>query len=304
VPGALPSWHRLSEERREKMYVLVPLLSPEAHDIELLGFICLAYRETTALAASAGRAVEELGREMATMLRYSPLFTLNARKLWILQQTRSALTKAIAGEESLSARVEALVGEVTSLIVTHVDIPSFAIAYLRREKGDDRSQRFLRYAHPHGWTHFEQLNLPVDVEPDERVDSGVSSLAFRINKPLVLAGGRGEGDSLAFKNYLYVHEQSGRVVDARSHEGASIEEEEGWVRLRDYYKPARSSSYATLAYPIEFNGEPLGMISIEVERDTNWLWWTGFGAQLFWDLLANELAYAFHTMGVGQPEDE
>jgi hypothetical protein len=299
VPEEHPSWHRLSEERREKMYVLVPLLAPEAHDIELLGFICLAYREPTKLAASAGKAVEELGREMATLLRYSPLFTLNARKLWILQQTRSALTRAITGEGAVSARVEALVGEVTSLIVSHVDVPSFAIAYLRYEEGDDGDERCLRYAHPHGWTHFEQLNLPVDVDEDERLDSGVSSLAFRINKPLVLAGGRGEGDSLAFKNYLYVHEESGRVVDARSHEGASIEEEDGWVRLRDYYKPARSSAYATLAYPVEFDDEPLGMISIEVERDTNWLWWTGFGAQLFWDLLANELAYAFHTMGVG-----
>ncbi|MFW6058048.1 MAG: hypothetical protein ACOC9W_04250, partial [Persicimonas sp.] len=64
------------------------------------------------------------------------------------------------------------------------------------------------------------------------------------------------------------------------------------------YKPARSSAYATLAYPISFNGDPLGVITVEVERETNWLWWTGFGAQLFWELLANELAYAFYAMGL------
>ena len=288
-------FHRCDERPDESMIVLVPLLAHEEGETELLGFVSLVFRNICELGASTGELLAELSNNLTALLRYSPLYTLNARKLWILQQSRTALKEAIADPGAPRARLESLIGEVTSLIVGHVDVPSFAIAYMRDEDG----QRCLRYVHPHGWTHFEQLNLPVDVEPDSRVDSGVSSLAVRINRPLVLAGGRGEGQSLAFKNYLYVDEDRARVVDARSSRADAVEEDTNWVRLSDYYKPARSSAYATLAYPIEFGGEPLGVLTIEVERDTNWLWWTGFGAQLFWDLLANELAYAFHAMGVG-----
>lgn len=296
----VPSFHHCEERADESMYVLVPLLAREEAETELLGFVGLVYKHPRELAASTRDILDELGQNLTSLLRYSPLYTLNARKLWILRQTRAALEEAIAGSDGASARVESLIGEVTSLIVSHVDIPSFAIAYMRREHDDDGAEkRFLRYAHPHGWTHFEQLNLPVDVDYGEHADSGVSSLAVRINRPLVLAGGRGEGEQLAFKNYLFVDEAKGVVIDARSPQAAGVADETGWVRLSDYYKPARSSSYATLAYPISFGGESLGVISLEVERSTSWLWWTGFGAQLFWSLLANELAYAFHALGVG-----
>jgi hypothetical protein len=299
------SFHRCKERSDESMYVLVPLLARESVETELLGFVILVYKNPRELAASTCNNLEELGSSLTAMLRYSPLYTLNARKLWILSQTRAALETAILGEDAARARTEQLIGEVTSLIVEHVDVPSFAIAYmhLREQEGtDDDSidQRCLRYADPHGWSHFEHLSLPVDVDSEQRVDSGVSSLAVRINRPLVLAGGRGEGESLAFKNYLYVDEEKGVVIDARSPEAAQAADESCWVRLSDYYKPARSSAYATLAYPISFGGKPLGVITIEVERTTDWLWWTGFGARLFWDLLANELAYAFHALGVGE----
>ncbi|QDG53977.1 hypothetical protein FIV42_25510 [Persicimonas caeni] len=298
----VPSFHHCEERADESMYVLVPLLAHDVSETELLGFVSLVYKHRRELAASTRDILDELSQNLSSMLRYSPLYTLNARKLWILRQTRAALEEAIVGSNGANARVESLIGEVTSLIVEHVDIPSFAIAYMRREGDNGAQKRFLRYAHPHGWTHFEQLNLPVDVDFGEHADSGVSSLAVRINRPLVLAGGRGEGDQLAFKNYLFVDETRGVVIDARSPQAAGVADETGWVRLSDYYKPARSSSYATLAYPISFGGEPLGVISLEVERSTSWLWWTGFGAQLFWSLLANELAYAFHALGVGGQE--
>lgn len=299
---ALASFHRCEERAGESMYILVPMLAQEETESEQLGFVVLVLRTARELARSTGDLLYELSQNLTSMLRYSPLYTLNARKLWILGQTRAALEQALSepsGERV--ARVEGLIGEVTSLIVPHVDVPSFAIAYLRNEEDEQgRTKRHLRYAHPHGWTHFEQLSLPVDVDGEHRADSGVSSLAVRINRPLVLAGGRGEGDQLAFKNYLYVHEDDAMVVDARSPRADCMGGDDGWVRLSDYYKPARSSAYATLAFPISFGDEPLGVVSVEVERDTNWLWWTGFGAQLFWDLLANELAYAFHALGVGE----
>jgi hypothetical protein len=289
-------FHRCEERKGESLYVMVPLMAHAELDAELLGFVVLVFRNRFEMSESTGQLLGELSDKLTAMLRYSPLYTLNARKLWILRQTRAAIEEAISSTKPAQARIENLIGEVSSLIVPHVDVPSFAIAYLRREPDEDHPGRHLRYAHPHGWTHFEQLSLPVDVEPGARVDSGVSSLAVRINRPLVLAGGRGEGESLAFKNFLYVNEEVERVVDARSPRAGDVEEDDDWVRLGDYYKPARSSAYATLAYPIEFGGEPLGVITVEVERDTNWLWWTGFGAQLFWDLLANDLAYAFRSI--------
>jgi hypothetical protein len=294
------SFHRCKERADESMYVLVPLLANEAAETELLGFVILVYKSSCELATSMSQNLQELGSYLTSMLRYSPLYTLNARKLWILNQTRAALEEAISSPAQPRERTESLIGEVTSLIVEHVDVPSFAIAYMHRRDKDGEEQRCLRYADPHGWTHFEHLSLPVDVDAEQRVDSGVSSLAVRINRPLVLAGGRGEGEALAFKNYLFVDEERGEVIDARSPQAAQAADESCWVRLSDYYKPARSSAYATLAYPISFSGEPLGVITIEVERTTNWLWWTGFGARLFWDLLANELAYAFHALDVGE----
>lgn len=299
-------FHSCDERSDEGMYIFVPMLSLRDLDVEHLGFLVLVSKEQYPVARSTAELFEELGEKLSAQLRYSPLYTLSARKLWVLEQTRLALENTIqSAEKNRAARVERLIGEVTEQIVRHVDVPSLAIAYLvdqTAKKGQNR--RHLRYAHPHGWTRFEQLNLPVDVEPGERLDSGVSSLAVRINRPLVLAGGYGQGENFAFKNYLYVHEDSGVVLDARSTLARGVEDSRGWVRLSDYYKPARQSAYATLAFPIAFGGRTLGVLTVEVERDTNWQWWTGFGARLFWTLVANELAYAFHALGVGEPADD
>jgi len=117
----------------------------------------------------------------------------------------------------------------------------------------------------------------------------------RLNRPLVLSGGYGSGDAQNFKNALFVHEEWGKVVDVRS---PGVELADDWVALSDYYKPARDAAYATLAYPITFGGAPIGVVSVEVDRHTHWLWWTGFGGHLFWQLVAAELAHAFWTLGV------
>ncbi|MFW6058331.1 MAG: hypothetical protein ACOC9W_05705, partial [Persicimonas sp.] len=292
VLGAL---HACPERGDEESCILVPLVARADGESELLGFLALFGRRPRQVASSTAALLEELSHNCSSFLRFSPLFTLSARKLWVLRQTRQALTDVLTDRTAHEAPVEALVGQVTTLIAEHVDVPSFAIGHLRR--GDDG--RYLHYVEPHGWTHYEQLELPVDVEPDRRADSGVSALAVRIKRRLVLAGGRGAGADLAFKNYLYVDEEAGRVADARAlaHGGVdSLEDVPRWVRLGDYYKPARQSAYATLAYPITFGDEPLGVLTIEVERDTNWLWWTGFGARLFWESLADELAYAFFVL--------
>jgi hypothetical protein len=62
--------------------------------------------------------------------------------------------------------------------------------------------------------------------------------------------------------------------------------------------PARDRAYATLAYPIMFDRQPLGVLAVEVDKSTDWLWWTGFGGHLFWQLVASELSSAFYQLGV------
>jgi hypothetical protein len=137
------------------------------------------------------------------------------------------------------------------------------------------------------------------VPEDRRHETGVSSLAVRLGMPLVLAGGHAAGEQgVSFKNSLYVHEDSRRVLDVRAQSEVALRSDPSWAPLSRYYKPVRTSAYATLAYPITFCDAPLGILSIEVDKETNWLWWTGFGGHLFWQLVASELASAFYALGI------
>ena len=285
-------FHRVEDRPDEGMYVFVPLKVTEANATELLGFLCLGYHDRAELSSSGGEILSSLGERLSSLLRYSPLYTLSARKLWILRRTRGLTEEAMQSDEPDEALGE-LIDGVSSLIAHQGAVPSFAIGYLVRE--GDEGERSLRYVHPHGWTHYEDLTLPVDIPPGDRPNSGVSALAVRLNRPLVLAGGHGEGEEQTFKNYLYVREQTRDVVDARRSDAEAIDLEE-WTLLSDYYKPARWRAYATLAYPISFGDEVLGVLTIEVEKETDWVWWTGFGGQLFWEMLADELGTAFWTL--------
>lgn len=288
-PGA-GDYHRIAARPDEQQFVFVPLKVQEDHETELLGFLCLGYRDRVQLSSADGELLSTLGRRLSSTLRYSPLYTLGAQKLWILRRTRDLVEEAVTSEDR---DVEDLIEGVTSLIAHQGAVPSFAIGYVEE---DADAERALRYVHPHGWTHFDELSLPVDVPADERAGSGVSALAVRLDRVFVLAGGRGEGEEQEFKNYVQVHEESGEVVDARSPQAANREFGDGWRRLGEYYKPARWRAYATLAHPISFGGEVLGVLTVEVEKETDWVWWTGFGGQLFWEMLADKLAHAFWTL--------
>jgi len=291
-PGS-GDFHRLEARPDLEQYVFVPLKIEERYETELLGFLCLGYREAVERSAADGELLATLGRRLSSTLRYSPLYTLGAQKLWMLRRTRALVEEYVADE---TRDLEDLIEGVSSLIDHQGAVPSFAVGYV--EEGTE--ERILRYVHPHGWTHFDELTLPVDVSPGERAGSGVSALAVRLDRPFVLAGGRGSGEGLEFKNHLRVHESSGEVVDARSPRAETMEFSEGWRRLQDYYKPARWRAYATLSHPISFGGEVLGVLTVEVDQATDWVWWTGFGGQLFWEMLADELAVAFSAMREGR----
>ena len=61
---------------------------------------------------------------------------------------------------------------------------------------------------------------------------------------------------------------------------------------------------AALCYPIRMQDDVVGIIAVEVNRDTNWVWWTGFGSYLFYRLLANELAADFRLLGLNFHEND
>ena len=290
-------FHRLERTPGESTMVLVPLLSEGTPETELLGFVYLAYRGAPEVSSSIGEVVDRLRHRLSARLRYSALYTLSARKLWLVQQARElAVDASNRAGESADQRRAGLIEDVTSMLAHHTEIPSLAIGFIQ----GTAPNRELRYVHPHGWTKFDELELPVDVDPGSRQDSGVSALSARMGRPFILAGGREEGAEHDFKNYLWVNEESGTVVDSRAPAAADLDlAPPEWARLSTYYKPARSGSYATLAYPIRFADTVFGVITVEVERATSWVWWTGFGGQLFWQMLADELAWAFRDLHLG-----
>ncbi len=300
-----PSFHSVASRSDEEMMILLPLIVEDNGESELLGFVCLVYREQMKILPSFARLASEIKQQLASALRYSPLYTLRARKLSVLRRLRVELEHELVRKDGdREERYAKLIGRVSALLVREVEIPSFAIGYIR----DDRAEegRVLCYAHPHGWSGRQDITLAIDVAAGERVDSGISTLAIRLGRPLVLAGGHGQGGALEFRNYLYVHEESGRLIDARGvhaeqafgvgFENIASQEANGWVRLSKYYRPARESAYATLAFPLQFAGSALGVLTLEVEKDTDWLWWTGFGSKFFWELVVADLSWAFYEL--------
>lgn len=275
--------------------VVAPLVVEEDHEQELLGFLCLAFSGGRGVPRSVDETIDALTRRLAYTLRHSPLYTLSASKLRLIRSIRAMCEAQVARDATSEERRDAIISGTVALAREHTGVPAFSIGWIREQDGI----RHLRYDASFGWTDFQEIELVVDVEPEERLDSGVTALAVRLNRSLVLAGGQTENHR-EFKNFLWVHEESGRIVDTRAPGGDVVQNEEGWTRLGEYYKPARDGAYATVAHPITFDGHPLGVVAIEVDRDTSWYWWTGYGGQLLWELVASELAFAFWALGVGR----
>ena len=273
--------------------VVAPLIVGDDDDDELLGFLCLAFTGTAPIPRSVDGLVADLAERLAHVLRFSPLYTLSASKLRLVRSIRRACESWIAREGDAETRRDGVIAETVRLIGEMTDVPAATIGWLDLREG----RRHLVFPTSYGWTDFESIDLLVDVPADKHVDSGVSALAVRLARPITLAGGR-HGDSREFKNFLWVNESTRSIVDARAPLPTPPAPRDGWERLGEYYKPARAGAYATVAYPITFDGRPLGVVAIEVDRDTNWTWWTGYGGELLWDLIASELAFAFRFLDV------
>lgn len=124
-------------------------------------------------------------------------------------------------------------------------------------------------------------------------------LSVRMGRPIALSGGSDDEEHKAWKNTTWVHEGRGTLTDERHHDPEDLAGP-GWRKLSTYYRRAHEGTYATLAFPILFGKEVLGVIAVEVERRTTWLWWSGIGSQIFWRLLAAEIATALKILGNGQ----
>ncbi len=277
-------------ERDEHVVILVPLLLEDEVDSELIGFLSLAYRQNRTISAATVNTLTVLSERLATHLRHSAIYTLSARKMWMIDQIRSRCEQAIAMPGDNAVKRSALLHEVCEIVQNYADVPAFSVGYIT-----DTDPKLLRYETSFGWTDFVAIDLELE-PPSSRDDSGVSALAARINRTLVLAG-RQQGEEDTFKNYLFVNEETGDLVDARTPGGERVLGKGGtWTKLAEYYKPARDSAYATLAVPITFADEVLGIVAVEVDRDTHWYWWTGYGGQLLWKSISHDLAYALRSL--------
>lgn len=273
----------LRDRAHEGRVILVPLISDASDDVapELLGWLRLAWRHNATLPASTGTILGLIADTLATRLRSSSLYTLSARQLLLLEQLRDDLTTSLHDPDPPEDRRDAFIGRVIQRVATSTALPSLSIGQVRRRAAG----RALWFAHPHGWTEDQDPMLPLD-DPDA---SGVVGLAARLNRPIILAGGSDDETHKAWKNTTWVHEDQRLLLDER-HQHTGDLTQLGWRRLSSYYKSAHEGTYATLAYPITFGDEVLGVIAVEVERTTTWLWWSGVGSQIFWRLLAAEIA--------------
>lgn len=277
----------------ENMTVLLPLLcANEVGASELLGFLSINFFEMMPLASLTSRVLETLATRLGTWLRRSSFFSLSAQQLWLLECVREEqlaverLCKKANENMPINDMLSRFIENVNNLIVDATHLPSFGIGYrTTNEAGDD----ILRFSAPKGFV-FKDLDLPI--YNDEVKDSSLASLAVRLNRAIMLTGGDVQG---TFSSEIYVNEKSGILCDARMDPNLN----EDWHRLSNYYKAARENgSYAAICYPIRMKDEVVGIIAVEVDRDTDWIWWNGFGSYLFYRLLANELAADFSLIGL------
>jgi hypothetical protein len=288
---ALPRFVTRAQRPQEQMCVQVPLLhDDERGQRELFGFLSLNFRQTKPLGALDQQLMSALATRLARYLKHSPLFNLSARQMLLIERVRAAYNDSI-GQGGAVRRMEAFIARVNAEMVAATALPCFAIGYVCALGG----QPTLRFVHPQGFTRFQSINLRLN-PGDATTESSVAALAVRLDRPLTLVAG--QGGRAGSRNALYVHERSRALADGRMVDVAVLPDAAQWRRLADYYKPSREQSYATLAFPITLGHEPLGVVALEVDRDTDWFWWTGFGSQSFYRLLAAELAVAFKLMGV------
>ena len=179
---------------------------------------------------------------------------------------------------------------VNKLVANTTKVPCFAIGY---KTLNNNGEEILRFKSAHGFEAFNDIDLPIYTNSPQ--NSSIATLALRLNRAITLSGGTPENGETEFNNDLFVNEELGILVDSRI-ENTKINE--SWNKLSDYYKPGRQQSYASIAYPIRMDDDVVGTIVVEVDRDTDWLWWTGFGSYLFYRLLANELAADFALLGI------
>lgn len=277
----------------EQLTVLLPLLAhSELGEQELMGFLSINFFEPMPLSSLTSRVLEALAQRLGAYLRRSSFFTLYAQQLWLIECVREEqlavqrLYSNAKTQADLHTILGAFIKRINELIAKSTKAACFAVAYKALDATGDE---VLRFVNPQGFTHFGDIDLPIH---SSGKCSSLSTLAVRLNRCITLSGGNADA---RFDSAIYVNEQSGELLDARVH---PQEFSSPWCPLSDYFKASRQGSYAAIAYPIRMKDDVAGVIVVEVERDTDWLWWKGYGSYLFYRLLANEIAADFALLGL------
>ena len=112
------SFHRPRASREPETMVLAPLVARSGAESELIGFLALKWRERVEVASSVGHLLAEVNEGLSPLLRSSTLYTLSARKLWVLRRLHGAAERAIERgvEQGADEAIEELIEEVSGLI--------------------------------------------------------------------------------------------------------------------------------------------------------------------------------------------
>ncbi len=283
-PSELASWYGDLGRSQAATAVLIPLVAREGGEPRLYGFVQLEWCEGDGPPQALAEVAQAIGDYLGRWLAHSPLFKLTIQKMWLVRSVGQWVESALQqGRDE-----EAVIEGVVELIKPQVDVPSLAFGVRRLREGN----AVLDFVYPYGWSRYDDLQLAVEV--DSHQDSSVAALAVRLGRPIVLAGGYGSGEEQSFNNYLWVDEEQSRLIDERMPAMEEAIDDADYHRLSDYYKAAREEAYATLAYPMVYADEVLGVLAVEVDRETDWLWWTGFGGHLLWSMIAREVAMGLY----------
>ncbi len=254
----------------EGVIILVPVTLPGRQP----AFIGINSHAPTALSEATIEILGSLKERFGDALVCSSLFRVPTDRLDVF----GVFAEAVEGEPC--ARRSDLIGRLTPGLREALGAASLSIGLL-----EDEGER-LSFENPQGWDLDQPLSIPV-----KTVDS-ISALAIRMDRPIVLAGGRGleVAPSLRWNNCAQVNERLGLIEDSRmglrDYEGA-----EGWRPLSDYYRPTSSTPiYVGIALPIRLRGRSIGVIAIDFGRSAPWDAYSGFGAEGIYQALVRLVA--------------
>lgn len=265
--GPFRRFRTAARRTTEGMKVLLPL--PLLDD--RFGFLSLDFRGPVPLSEATTELLKRLSKHLGPALTRSDLFQIHAKRLGLLESLAQS-HRATNRDQWLQA--------ISPSLFRSLGATSFAVG-LRRDNE-------ISFPAPQGWNEGAPESIPL------QTSETLAALSIRLQKPLVLVGGQEQGqEGISWRNAWMVHEATKRIEDARMNpQGSSAyPSEEGWRPLADYYKTTTEESvYVGVAIPIVHNGDLMGVLSMDFDRNASWEAYSGFATEKLYGALANLLA--------------